>query len=44
MTKDGSPDGASAVPDEELRLRRLAESRDILEELKKRDPGGDVAL
>ncbi len=44
VTEDGGPDWASAVPDEELRLRRLAEARDILEELKKRDPGGDVAL
>lgn len=33
-----------AVPDEELRQRRLAEARDILEELKARDPGGDVVL
>ena len=29
---------------EELRGRRLAEAREILEELKTRDPGGDVVL
>ena len=43
-TKEGAPDWRLAVPDEELRQRRLAEARDILEELKARDPGGDVVL
>ena len=41
---EGAPDWSSAVPDEELRQGRLAEARDILEELKARDPGGDVVL
>ena len=43
-TAEGDPDWNSAVPDEELRQRRLAEARDILKELKTRDPGGDVVL
>jgi len=43
-TADGDPDWSLAVPDEELRQRRLAEAHDILKELKKRDPGGDVVL
>ena len=30
--------------DEELRQRRLAEAQNVLEQLKKRDPGGDVVL
>ena len=44
VTDEGHPDWRSAVPDEELRRRRLTEARDILEELKRRDPGGDVVL
>ena len=44
VTDEGAPDWRSAVLDEELRQRRLAEARDILEELKTRDPGGDVGL
>ncbi len=43
-TDDGSPDWSLAVADEELRRRRLEGARDILEELKTRDPGGDVVL
>ena len=43
-TEDGGPDWGSAEPDEELRERRLVEAREVLEELKKRDPGGDVVL
>ena len=43
-TEEGGPDWRSAKPDEELRRRRLAEARDVLEQLKKRDPGGDVVL
>ena len=43
-TKEGDPDWRLAVPDEELRQRRLAEARDILKELKTRDPGGDLVL
>ena len=41
---EGAPDWRLAEPDEELRQRRLAEARDILKELKTRDPGGDVVL
>ena len=44
ITQEGGPDWGSAEPDEELRERRLAEARAILEELKTRDPGGDVVL
>ena len=43
-TVEGGPDWGLAEPDEELRRRRLAEARAVLEELKKRDPGGDVVL
>ena len=42
--EEGNPDWRLAEPDEELRQGRLAEARDILEELKARDPGGDVVL
>ena len=44
VTEEGEPDWRSAEPDEELRRRRLAEARDVLEQLKARDPGGDVVL
>ena len=44
VTEEGRPDWRLAAPDEELRRRRLAEARDILEQLKMRDPGGDVEL
>jgi hypothetical protein len=40
----GGPDWAAAVLDEEERRRRLEEAEAILEELEKRDPGGDVTL
>ncbi len=43
-TEEGGPDWGLAVLDEELRERRLAEAREVLEQLKKRDPGGDVVL
>ena len=43
-TADGDPDWSLAEPDEELRQRRLDEARDILKELKTRDPGGNVVL
>ena len=43
-TEEGGPDWRLAKPDEELRQRRLAEARDVLEQLKRRDPGGDVVL
>ena len=35
---------ASASLDEESRLTRLAETEEILEELRQRDPGGDIVL
>ena len=43
-TEEGSPNWGLAVPDEELRQRRLAEAQEILDQLKGRDPGGDVVL
>jgi hypothetical protein len=43
-TEEGGPDWGSAEPDEELRRRRLAEAQGIVEQLKTRDPGGDVVL
>jgi len=43
-TEEGGPDWGLAVADEELRERRLGEARDVLQQLKKRDPGGDVVL
>ena len=43
-TEEGAPDWRLAEADEELRRRRLAEARDVLEQLKMRDPGGDVVL
>lgn len=42
--EEGSPDWGSASPDEELRQARLARAQDVLDELKGRDPGGDVVL
>ena len=44
VTEEEGPDWGSAEPDEELRQRRLAEARKVLEQLKTRDPGGDVVL
>jgi hypothetical protein len=41
---DGDIEWAGAVVDEEATRERLAESKAILEELRKRDPGGDIAL
>ena len=35
---------ASASLDEESRLARLAEAEEILDELRQRDPGGDIVL
>jgi hypothetical protein len=43
-TEEGGPEWGSAVADEELRERRVAGAREVLEQLKKRDPGGDVVL
>ncbi len=43
-TEEGGPDWGLAEPDEELRRRRLDEAQDILQQLKTRDPGGDLVL
>ena len=44
VTDEDAPDWSLAVLDEELRRRRLAEAQEILDQLKGRDPGGDVVL
>ena len=44
LAADGSPDWSSASSDEELRKRRISEAREALEQLRKRDPGGDISL
>lgn len=41
---DGRPDWRAARPDDALRNRRLERARAVLDELKGRDPGGDVEL
>lgn len=41
---EGHPLWASAMLDEELRLRRLRQAETALNELKSRDPGGDIVL
>lgn len=40
----GTPQWGRAVVDHAERKRRLARSKAALEELKKRDPGGDITL
>ena len=40
----GHPLWVSAVLDEELRLKRLGQAETTLDELKNRDPGGDIVL
>lgn len=40
----GHPLWGSAMLDEELRLKRLRRAETILDELKDRDPGGDIVL
>lgn len=40
----GRPSWALAVVDEELREARLREAEEVLERLRRRDPGGDVVL
>ena len=40
----GEPDWAHARVDEGLRRERIAEARNRLARLRRRDPGGDVAL
>lgn len=42
--REGRPAWRAARLDEELRRRRLDEAERILRRLKRRDPGGDVAL
>ncbi len=44
LSRDGAPNWASAMRDHEEEERRLEEAKGILEELKKRDEGGDVVL
>jgi hypothetical protein len=41
---DGDFEWAEAVVDEEATRERLAEAKAILEQLRKRDPGGDIGL
>ena len=41
---EGHPLWASAMLDEDLRLRRLRQTETALNELKSRDPGGDIVL
>lgn len=38
------PAWAHAIVDEELRAARLREAEEVLERLRRRDPGGDVVL
>jgi hypothetical protein len=40
----GEPRWTSSVLDEEFRLERLKQAEDALDELRKRDPGGDIVL
>ncbi|MXX55503.1 MAG: DUF3006 domain-containing protein [Gemmatimonadetes bacterium] len=39
-----SPAWAHATVDEELRMARLREAEEVLDRLRRRDPGGDVVL
>ena len=41
---DGRPDWMAATLDEEARRARLREAEEVLERLKRRDPGGDITL
>lgn len=41
---DGRPDWAVAALDEDARRARLREAEDIIERLRRRDPGGDINL
>ena len=41
---DGSPNWTDAELDEAERERRLKRARETLDRLRKRDPGGDVAV
>lgn len=44
VTDEGGLDWMSAEADEELQKQRLGEAEEVLDDLKKRDPGGDVEL
>ncbi|HWO88386.1 MAG TPA: DUF3006 domain-containing protein, partial [Gemmatimonadales bacterium] len=44
LLADGSVDWSHARLDEAERKRRLAESRERLDRLRSRDPGGDIVL
>ncbi len=46
VTRDGAGavDWSSAQLDEEETAQRLAQAESVLEELRKRDPGGDIVL
>lgn len=44
LAADGSIDETRVELDEEETARRLARAGELLDELKKRDPGGDVVL
>ena len=44
IAADGSIDNTQVELDEEETARRLAQAAELLDELKKRDPGGDVIL
>lgn len=41
---DGRPDWTAAVLDEVVRRARLREAEEVLERLRRRDPGGDIEL
>ena len=44
LSAEGTPSWYAAAIDPELRRVRLEEARERLDRLKKRDPGGDIAL
>jgi hypothetical protein len=44
IDRDGNPDWSLVEVDEAERQRRLKEARETLNRLRKRDPGGDIAL
>lgn len=44
LGRDGAPVWADAVVDEAVRRARIEEAERLLDELKRRDPGGDIAV
>ncbi len=42
--QDGRPEWAAAVLDEEARRSRMRAAEEVLERLRRRDPGGDLKL